>query len=67
MPKGEKLIGPKQKDCTTTHFQIFKTISQRGRNYCKNPLDNEGGNFFRGSFYLAKGKTFETGGEFSNS
>jgi hypothetical protein len=32
MPKGEKVIGPKQKDRTTTHpFSNFqkKTISQR--------------------------------------
>jgi hypothetical protein len=28
------------------------------------PLDSEGENFLRGRFYLAKGKAFETGGEF---
>jgi hypothetical protein len=32
MPKGEKVIGPKQKDRTITHL-FSKTISQRGRNY----------------------------------
>jgi hypothetical protein len=31
MPKGEKLIGLKQKDRTTTPFS--KTGSQRGRNF----------------------------------
>jgi hypothetical protein len=34
MPKGEKLIGPKQKDCTTSLFS--KTIFKKGgRNYSK--------------------------------
>jgi hypothetical protein len=29
--KGEKLIGPKQKDRTTTHFQIFKDYFTKGK------------------------------------
>jgi hypothetical protein len=29
-------------------------------------LISKGRNFFRGSFYLVKGKAFETGGEISN-
>jgi hypothetical protein len=64
MPKGEKVIGPKQKDRTTTLFSkncfLFQII-------CKNPLDSKEENLFRGSFYLAKGKAFETGGEFSKT
>jgi hypothetical protein len=69
--KGGELIGPKQKDRTTTHFifQIFKNNFTKGKKsfQLQNPLDSEGENFFRGSFYLAKGKAFETGGEFSKS
>jgi hypothetical protein len=78
MPKGEKLIGPKQKDHTTTLF------SQRGRNYskCFQKLFHKGGEIIQitktlliakgrtssgGVFHLGKGKTFETGGEFSKS
>jgi hypothetical protein len=69
MPKGEKLIGPKQKDCTTTHFQIFKNYFTKGKKLfqLQNPLDSKGENFLKGSFYLAKGKAFQTGGEFSKS
>jgi hypothetical protein len=65
--KGGELISPKQKDRTTTSFS--KIVSQRARNYSnyKNPLDSYGENFFRGSFYLANGKAFEKGGEFSKS
>jgi hypothetical protein len=44
MPKGERVIGPKQKDCTTILFS--KNIFKKGRDYskligiCKNPLDS---------------------------
>jgi hypothetical protein len=24
MPKGEKILSPKEKDCTTTNFKIFE-------------------------------------------
>jgi hypothetical protein len=71
MPKGEKLIGPKQKDRTTTLFS--KTISLKGRNYWKGkkllqkPSWLLRGELLQGSFYLAKGKAFETGEEFSKS
>jgi hypothetical protein len=70
MPKGEKVLGPKQKDRTTTFkFEIsfgFKIsidifsfgICFKNGNHFKNP------NLFRGSFCLAKEKAFETGGEF---
>jgi hypothetical protein len=62
MPKGEKLIGPNQKDRTTTLFsKIFiKTFSKRGRNYLnyKTLLTAKG----RTSSGGAKGKAFETGG-----
>jgi hypothetical protein len=34
MPKGEKLIGPKQKDCTTTLFS--KNFFQKGEKFAKN-------------------------------
>jgi hypothetical protein len=30
MPKGEKLLGPKQKDRTPTHFKIFKKLFHKG-------------------------------------
>jgi hypothetical protein len=33
LPKGEKVIGPKQKDRTTTLFS--KTFSKSGRDYLK--------------------------------
>jgi hypothetical protein len=71
MPKGEKLIGPKQKDRTTTLFS--KSISLKGRNYWKGkkllqkPSWLLRGELLQGSFYLAKGKAFETGEEFSKS
>jgi hypothetical protein len=32
----------------------------------KKPLDKLRGEFLQGSFYLVKGKAFETGGEISN-
>jgi hypothetical protein len=40
MPKGERIIDPKQKDCTTTLFS--KNFFKKGREYsiCKNPLDS---------------------------
>jgi hypothetical protein len=31
MPKEEKLLGPKQKDRTTTHFKIFKNYFTKGK------------------------------------
>jgi hypothetical protein len=30
MPNGEKLIGPKQKDRTTTHFSNFQKLFHKG-------------------------------------
>jgi hypothetical protein len=66
MPKGEKLIGPKQKNRTTTIF--FKNCFKKGRNYSnyKTLLTTKGRTSLGGAFYLAKGKTFETGGKFQN-
>jgi hypothetical protein len=39
MPKGERIIGPKQ---TAPPPTFLKIVSKRGRDYsnCKNPLDN---------------------------
>jgi hypothetical protein len=68
MPKGEKLIVPKQKNRTTTHFQK-KIVSQRGRNYSnyKNPLQLRG-EFLQGEYLFSqREKAFETVGEFSKS
>jgi hypothetical protein len=69
MLKGEKLKGPKQKDRTTTLF--LKTVSQRGRDYklfkLQKPSWQVREELLQGSFYLAKGKAFEIGGEFSKS
>jgi hypothetical protein len=54
--KGGELVGPKQKDRTTTLFS--KTISQRGRkyfNYKTKTLFTTKGRISSGeSFYLAK-------------
>jgi hypothetical protein len=35
--------------------------TSKRENHFKNPLESSGENFFRGSFYLVKGKAFETG------
>jgi hypothetical protein len=32
------------------------------KNHFKNPLEDKGENFFRGSFNLVKGKAFDIGG-----
>jgi hypothetical protein len=57
--KGGEINRPKQKDRTPTLFsENFFQI----RIICKNLLDSQE-NFFRGSFYLVKGKAFEKGGE----
>jgi hypothetical protein len=58
MPKGERVIGPKQKDHTTTLFS--KTFSKRGRDYlnCKTLLTAKGRSSSGGAL------AFETGGEF---
>jgi hypothetical protein len=55
MPNREKLIGPKQKDRTTTLFS--KTVLLRGRKYSKlqKTLLTTKRRVFQGSFYLAKG------------
>jgi hypothetical protein len=50
MPKGERIIGPKQKDRTTT--LIAKSFSKRGRDYsnCKNLLTAKGRTSLGGAF-----------------
>jgi hypothetical protein len=50
MPKGERIIGPKQKDRTTTLFS--KTFSKRGRDIqiTKNLLTTKGRTSSRGAF-----------------
>jgi hypothetical protein len=50
MPKGEKLIGPKQKDRTTTLFS--KNFFKKGRNYlnCKTLLTAKGRTSSGGAF-----------------
>jgi hypothetical protein len=55
MPNREKLIGPKQKDRTTTLFS--KNVLLRGRKYSKlqKTLLTTKRRIFQGSFYLAKG------------
>jgi hypothetical protein len=62
--KGEKVLGPKQKDHTTT-FSKFK-ISFGFKNsigiissciFSKNPLDKLRGEFLKGEIYLVKGKS----------
>jgi hypothetical protein len=79
MPKGEKILSPKQKDRTTTISQIFEMkIQLIFTNGCfsigiqgnfklvsnfKTLLKAKGRISFRGSFCLVKGKAFETGRE----
>jgi hypothetical protein len=50
MPKGEKLIGPKQKDHTTTHF--LKKCFTKGEKLFKlqKPSTTKGRTFSRGVF-----------------
>jgi hypothetical protein len=61
---GERVIGPKQKDHTTTPFS--KNFFKKGRNYsnCKTLLTAKGRTSSGGRFYLAKRKAFETGENF---
>jgi hypothetical protein len=72
MPKGEKVLSPKQKDHTTTISKLqikYERISIGIISlhiYFKTLLKAKGRISFRGSFYLVKGKAFETGGEISN-
>jgi hypothetical protein len=78
MPKGEKILSPKQKDRTTTiskkikmkdliaiHKCLFFNWYSRQFQisiYFKTLLKAKGRISFRGSFCLVKGKAFETGG-----
>jgi hypothetical protein len=64
--KGGEITRPKQKDRTTTLFSENFFLPNWNYCVCKNPLDSYGENFFRGSFYLVKGKAFEKGGIFQN-
>jgi hypothetical protein len=61
--KGGEINRTKQKDRTTTLFSENFFFQIRTIAFAKNPLDSKWENFLRGSFYLAKGKTFEKGGE----
>jgi hypothetical protein len=63
--KGEKLIGPKQKDRTTNMFS--KNYFTKGKKLFQLQKPSWQLRENLGSFYLAKGKAFETGGEFSKS
>jgi hypothetical protein len=69
MPKGEKLLGQSKRTALPPYF--LNTFSNKKREkligISKNPLDSEGEIFFRGRFYLAKGKAFEIGEEFSKT
>jgi hypothetical protein len=51
-------------------FPVFKNCFTKGEKFIqitKTLLTTKGRTSSRGSFYLAKGKAFETGGEFSKS
>jgi hypothetical protein len=68
--KGGEINKPKAKGPHHHPFFIFlETILQRGRNLFKlqKPSWQLRGELLQGSFYLVKGKAFETGGEFSKS
>jgi hypothetical protein len=64
-----ELIGPKQKDRTTTDFQIFKNYFTKGMklSQLQKPSWQLRWELLQGGFYLAKVKEFEIGGEFSKS
>jgi hypothetical protein len=64
--KGGELIDPKQKDRTTTPFCFQKLFHKGGEisEITKTLLTAKRRTSSGGSFYLAKGKAFETGGEF---
>jgi hypothetical protein len=80
MPKGEKILSPKQKDRTTTISKNFEMKDLIGIHKClffnlysrqfqisiyfKTLLKAKGRISFRGSFCLVKGKAFETGEKF---
>jgi hypothetical protein len=57
--KGGELIGPKQKDRTTTPFSK-KMFHKGGEIITKTLLTAKGRTSSGGSFYLAKGKVYET-------
>jgi hypothetical protein len=71
MPKGEKLIGQSKRTVLPPCFLKTFYLSNWYYCICKNPLDSQEEktylcqweNLFRGSFYLAKGKALEKGGE----
>jgi hypothetical protein len=72
--KGERILGPKQKDRTTTLFSknltlFSKNLFEKGERLFKlqKPSWQLREELLQGSFYLAKGKTFEKGGEFSKT
>jgi hypothetical protein len=52
MLKWERILGPKQKDRTTTLF--LKTLSKRGEIIfiCKNRLDKLRGEFIQGEIFI---------------
>jgi hypothetical protein len=70
MPKGEKLLGQSKRTSpppcfifqigTITFAKTLLTTKSRKTIYAK------GENFFRGNFYLTKGKSFEKGENISN-
>jgi hypothetical protein len=70
MPKGDKVIGPKQRDHTTTHpFSNFqKTFHKREEiiSITKTLLTAKG-RTYSGELLFSQRKAFETGGEFSKS
>jgi hypothetical protein len=60
MPKGEKLIGQSKRTAQSPYF--LKTFFKiRTIKFSKTLLTK--GRTFSGSFYLAKGKAFQKGGE----
>jgi hypothetical protein len=68
-PQKRTTQNRKNKERITSTSLLCKlgiTISQRGRNYfnCKNPLDSERENFFRGAFIWPKEKHLKQGENF---
>jgi hypothetical protein len=72
MPKGEKVLGPKQKDRTITNFKIFKKFENRYLNVFdlvqmvftkigKTLLNTKRRILFRGSFVKSKEKHLKQG------
>jgi hypothetical protein len=64
MLKGEKLIGQSKRTAPPPFFLKNSLSSKLKPLHLQKPSWQPRGELFQGTFYLAKGKAFEKGGEF---